>query len=53
MKKKKKKSLNSDGQQLQQYQQNEQSPLILTHWTCTRSRSKYVCIAVKCIACTC
>ena len=25
--------LNSDGQQFYQYQQNEQSPLILTHWT--------------------
>ena len=27
------KSLNSDGHQFHQYQQNEQSPLILTHWT--------------------
>jgi hypothetical protein len=25
--------LNSDGQQFHQYQQNEQSPLSLTHWT--------------------
>ena len=25
--------LNSDGQQLHQYQQNEQSPHTLTHWT--------------------
>jgi hypothetical protein len=28
-----KESLNSDGQQFQQYQQNEQSPLILTELT--------------------
>jgi hypothetical protein len=28
-----KESLNKDGQQVQQYQQNEQSPLTLTHWT--------------------
>ena len=27
-----KESLNSDGQQFYQYQQNEQSPLISTHW---------------------
>jgi len=26
-----KKSLSSDGQQIHQYKQNEQSPLILTH----------------------
>ena len=26
-------NLNSDGQQFHQYQQNEQSPLIWTHWT--------------------
>ena len=25
--------LNSDGQQFHQYQQNKQSPLILSHWT--------------------
>ena len=28
-----KESLNSDGQQFYQYQQNEHSPLTLTHWT--------------------
>jgi len=28
-----KESLNSDGQQFHQYQQNKQSPLIVTHWT--------------------
>jgi hypothetical protein len=28
-----KKVLNSDGQQFYQYQQNEQSPLTLNHWT--------------------
>jgi len=28
-----KESLNSDGQQFNQYQQNAQSPLIATHWT--------------------
>ena len=26
-------SLNRDGHQFHQYQQNEQSPLILSHWT--------------------
>jgi len=26
-------SLNSDGQQFSQYQQNEQSPLTTNHWT--------------------
>jgi hypothetical protein len=29
----KKESLNSNGHQLQQYQQNKPSPLIVTHWT--------------------
>jgi len=29
----KKKSLNRDGQQFDQYQQNEQLPLTLNHWT--------------------
>ena len=28
-----KESLNNDGQQFYQYQQNEQSPLTLNHWT--------------------
>jgi len=27
------KRINSDGQQFHRYQQNEQSPLTLTHWT--------------------
>ena len=30
-----KRSLKSDDQQFQQYQQNKQSPLTLTHWTHT------------------
>jgi hypothetical protein len=30
--------LKRDGQQFHQYQQNEQSPLIVTHWTQKRSR---------------
>jgi hypothetical protein len=28
-----KENFNSDGQQFHQYQQNEQSPLVSTHWT--------------------
>ena len=28
-----KESLNNDGQQFNQYQQNEQSPLTFAHWT--------------------
>jgi hypothetical protein len=28
-----KESLNSDGQHFHKYQQNEQSPLLLIHWT--------------------
>jgi len=34
-----KESLNSDGQQFHQYQQNEQSPLTLTHWTQKREHN--------------
>ena len=33
-----KQSLNSGGQQFPQYQQNENSPLILTHWTQNKKR---------------
>ena len=36
-----KESLNSDGQQFHQYQQNEQSPLILTHWTHKKETKAY------------
>jgi hypothetical protein len=34
-------SLNSDGQQFHQYQQNQQSPLILTRWTQQNRRSQH------------
>ena len=35
-----KRSLNSDGQQFHQYQQNIQSPLILTHWIPNKNNNK-------------
>ena len=37
-----KESLNSDGYRFHQYQQNEQSPLILTELTETQKRSRYI-----------
>jgi hypothetical protein len=36
-----KESLNSDGQQFQNYKQNEQSPLTLTHWLQQRKTTTY------------
>jgi hypothetical protein len=36
----KKESLNSNGNQFHQYQQNKQSPLILTHWTQERKHKQ-------------
>jgi hypothetical protein len=36
-----KESFNSDGQQFHQYQQNKQSPLILTHWTHKKETKTY------------
>ena len=37
-----KESLDSDGQQFHQYQQNEQSPITLTHWTQKRGKGHII-----------
>ena len=41
-----KQSLNSGGQQFHQYQQNEKSPLILTHWTQNKERHGNSCLVL-------
>jgi hypothetical protein len=43
-----KKSLNSDSQQFLQYQQNEQSPLTITHWI--QKRPQHMMLEIQFLA---